>query len=73
MPIYEYQCTKCGEVRESMKPMSESDSSIEEDCGIPKIPSGTKCLFIRILSPTPTDFRFNDFQGYGGLDKRRPS
>ena len=80
MPTYEYRCGHCGEKREAIRPMSQSDEPLIAVCvdrpltSIEKVAGLTpaQCTFKRILSPTPTDFRFNDFTGYGGLDKRRP-
>ena len=61
MPIYEYQNKETGEVIERMRPVSECKEPIIED-GV---------VYERMLSPTPTDFRFNDFTGYQGFDKKR--
>lgn len=68
MPIYEYKCDGCKEVREKLRPVSEHKLPLDVPCNT----SGCKGTFKRILSPTPTTFRFNDFTGFKGLDKRRP-
>ena len=37
MPIYEYQCDKCGKVTEALRSMSEADQPCEcESCGSKK-------------------------------------
>jgi putative FmdB family regulatory protein len=83
MPIYEYQCAKCGEIREELRSIAESDLPLTGPCvdrplhpievaaGVTRETKGTQCEFKRILSATPTTFRFNDFTGYGGLDRTR--
>lgn len=80
MPLYEYRCQTCGEKRTAIRPMSQSDEDLVEPCvdrpgSCLEMESGlidqTQCVFKRILSPTPTDFRHNDFTGYDGLEKRR--
>lgn len=37
MPIYEYQCDKCGHITEALRAMAQADDPIAcEDCGIGK-------------------------------------
>ncbi len=69
MPIYEYRCDNCGETVEKFRPVSEYKEPFVGLCtgGEPK---GKVCEYSRILSPTPTTFRFNDNTGFKGLDKR---
>ena len=72
MPIYQYRC-ECGQIREKLRPVRECNDDLKAEC-LPELPlvmGGQKiCTFKRILSPTPTTFRFNDRTGFKGLNKR---
>lgn len=61
MPMYEYRNEETGEIRTELKPISECAEDLVID-GV---------TWKRILSPTPTTFRFNDNTGFKGLDKKR--
>ena len=63
MPIYEYKHPETGETRQELRPLSEYKEDFIDENGV---------VWKKVLSPTPTTFRFNDFTGYGGLEKRRP-
>lgn len=74
MPIYEYRCRRCKHTAECMRPIAESKEPLVIDCVCPAegtLPGDEQCTLDRILSPVPTTFRFNDFKGKKGLDKRR--
>ena len=71
MPTYEYRCEQCGEVREAIRPMVDSDKDIRMVCVLRPLTSHeiaagmtdddrAHCTFKRILSPTTTTFRFAD-------------
>lgn len=60
MPIYEYKNEQTGEVRSELMPLLACDDDLVIE-GV---------LWKRILSPTPTTFRFNDTSGFKGLTKR---
>lgn len=73
MPIYEYQCETCGEVRTELRRISERKKPLIGPCvpQTPDLPGKKRCTFKKILSPTPTTFRFNDVGGgFKGLTKR---
>ena len=68
MPIYEYQCKTCGKTTEASKPLSGYKDPLSVQC----LSKDDKvCELDRILSPTTTDFKFNDFRGHRGFNSRR--
>ena len=72
-PVYEYRCNDCEEVRTSLRPVSERKRPLLLPCVNSddlKPGSAIQCKLKRILSPTPTTFRFNDRIGYKGLDNK---
>lgn len=74
MPIYEYQCKTCGHVIEEIRPIADREKPVRQECAVTAGLPGKQddfCTFEFVLSATPTTFRFNDFQGYRGLDETR--
>jgi len=70
MPIYEYRCDECTAVITKLRPISECKEPVEDDCKN-GVADRKLCKFKRIMSATPTTFRFNDKTGFKGLDKKR--
>lgn len=64
MPFYEYRHPKSGRVRTELRSVSECKEDFVDEKGV---------AWIRIMSATPTTFRFNDRTGFKGLDKKRGS
>lgn len=69
MPIYEYKCNMCDKTTTALRPIAEYKEPLTTSCLNTDNPQ-VKCHLKRILSPTPTTFRFNDNKGYKGLDSK---
>lgn len=69
MPIYEYKCNMCDKVTKELRPVSECREPLTTPCLNVDKPE-VKCHLKRIMSPTPTTFRFNDNTGYKGTIRK---
>jgi hypothetical protein len=58
--IYEYQC-KHGHITERWRPVAECKEPVVDACR-----DSTECVYERILSPVPTNFKFADTRSHKG-------
>ncbi len=73
MPIYEYQCSKCGDVFEARQKISDDPLTIHEECGgdVKRLISNTSFV-LKGSGWYKTDYASGNGKGSGGADTAKP-